>query len=447
MPIAMDSHDHRGQPPLLNEEIELSIVLPCLNEAETIAFCVNEASNFLKRSAVRGEVVIGDNGSSDGSQNIARALGARVIDIPIRGYGAALSGAIRASRGKYVVMADSDGSYDLGNLEPFLENLRAGYDLVMGNRFLGGIHPGAMPFKNRYFGNPVLSGIGRLFFNAPSGDFHCGLRGFSRKAFIDLELQTTGMEFASEMVIKSVLRSKAIAEVPTILRPDGRSRPPHLKPWRDGWRHLRFMLLFSPRWLFFYPGVFLLSFGLLGTTALFFTPIQIFGAILDVNSMVYSATAILIGHQSISFAVMARMVAIRFGVFSRHIGLEKLAKVISLEKGILVGLFFLLLGLVGAGYSVMDWRAKDFGVLNPRESLRLVIVSGTSIAMGFQIMSFLFGVLRTEASTPSSCSPAWNTSQNRSTLRLLSTVVDYCALTELWLLLFRTGRWTIFWTY
>lgn len=391
----MKSQDEDTLAPALDEEIELSIVLPCLNEAETIAFCVNEASGFLKRSGATGEIVIGDNGSNDGSQNIARSLGARVIDIPIRGYGAALSGAIRASRGKYVVMADSDGSYDLGNLEPFLEKLRAGFDLVMGNRFLGGIQPGAMPFKNRYLGNPVLSRIGKLLFRAPSGDFHCGLRGFSRKAFLDLELQTTGMEFASEMVIKSVLRSKAIAEVPTILRPDGRSRPPHLQPWRDGWRHLRFMLLFSPRWLFFYPGVFLLSLGMLATAALFFTPVHVFGVVLDVNSMVFFATAVLIGHQSISFAVMARILAVRFGVFSPHGGLERLAKVISLEKGILVGLFFLTLGLMGAGYSVMDWRARDFGVLNPRESLRLVIVSGASIAMGFQfiLVSFLFGVI------------------------------------------------------
>ena len=297
-------------------------------------------------------------------------------------------------------MGDSDGSYDLGNLEPFLKELRSGYDLVMGNRFLGGIHRGAMPFKNRYFGNPILSGIGKLLFKAPTGDFHCGLRGFSRKAFLDLELQTTGMEFASEIVIKSVLKSKAIAEVPTILRPDGRSRPPHLKPWRDGWRHLRFMLLFSPRWLFFYPGLFLLGFGLLATAALFFRPIDVSGVILDVNSMVFFAAAVLIGHLSISFAVMAKIVAIRFGVFSRDVGLERLAKVISLEKGILVGLLFLVLGLLGAAYSVMDWGAKDFGVLNPRESLRLVIVSATSIAMGFQfiLISFLFGVINIPSS-------------------------------------------------
>lgn len=244
----MKNHDEQIRGPVSNGEVELSIVLPCLNEAETIAFCVTEAAGFLKRSGVKGEIVIGDNGSTDGSPDIATSLGARVVVIPIRGYGAAVSGAIRASRGKYVVMADSDGSYDLGNLEPFLERLRAGDDLVMGNRFLGGIQPSAMPFKNRYLGNPALSRIGRLLFKAPIGDFLCGLRGISRKAFIDLDLQTSGMEFASEMVVKSALKSKTITEVPIILRRDGRSHPSHLRPWRDGWRHLRLMLHVAPLW-------------------------------------------------------------------------------------------------------------------------------------------------------------------------------------------------------
>ena len=241
--------------------IELSIIMPCLNEAETLEVCVRKALAYLDRSGITGEVIVGDNGSTDGSQDIALRCGASVVDIPLRGYGAALYGATLAARGKYIVMGDSDDSYDFSNLDPFVAKLREGYDLVMGNRFAGGIKLGAMPWKNRYIGNPILSTIGKMLFRCPAGDFHCGLRGYSKEAFTRMDLRTTGMEFASEMVIKATLNRMKITEVPTTLSPDGRSRPPHLRPYRDGWRHLRFMLLFSPNWLFLYPGLGVMSLG------------------------------------------------------------------------------------------------------------------------------------------------------------------------------------------
>ena len=243
-------------------ELELSIVMPCLNEAETLEVCIRKAQESLRKDEISGEVVIADNGSEDGSQEIAERLGARVVPVSGRGYGAALHGGFEAARGRFVIMGDADDSYDFSSLMPFVEKLREGYDLVMGNRFLGGIEPGAMPPLHRYLGNPVLTGIGRLFFRSPAGDFHCGLRGFRRDAILGLGLQTTGMEFASEMVVKSTLMGLRIAEVPTTLSPDGRSRPPHLRSWRDGWRHLRFLLLYSPRWLFLYPGAVLMLLGL-----------------------------------------------------------------------------------------------------------------------------------------------------------------------------------------
>src|SRR5512144_1263253 len=248
---------------MTDQPIELTIVMPCLNEAETLEKCIVKAKAYLERAKINGEIVIGDNGSTDGSQEIAHRCGARVVDVPRRGYGAALMGAIEAAKGKYVIMGDSDDSYDFGNLDLYVEQLRAGKDLVMGNRFKGGIQPGAMPFLHKYLGNPVLSFIGRLFFRSSIGDFHCGLRGFRRDLVSRLGLQTTGMEFASEMGVKSTRFGVKIAEVPTTLAPDGRSRPPHLRTWRDGWRHLRFLLIYSPRWLFVYPGIFLTALGAL----------------------------------------------------------------------------------------------------------------------------------------------------------------------------------------
>ena len=262
-----------------------------------------------------GEVIVADNGSTDGSRELARAAGARVVPVEAKGYGSALMGGILAARGKYVVMGDADDSYDFSHVPRFLEKLRAGYDLVMGNRFLGGIQPGAMPALHRYLGNPVLSGIGRLFFHSPCGDFHCGLRGFSKEAIERLDLRTTGMEFASEMVVKATLHGLRIGEVPTTLSPDGRSRPPHLRSWRDGWRHLRFLLLYSPRWLFFYPGLtHCCSTGLTIILWLLPGPRRVGPVVLDVHTMLGGAALVLIGFQSVAFAVLAKVFAVNSGL-------------------------------------------------------------------------------------------------------------------------------------
>ena len=295
--------------------LELSIVMPCLNEIETLATCIDKAQRFLLDSGIDGEVIIADNGSTDGSIEAATAHGARVVHVPMRGYGAALGAGIAAARGRFVIMGDSDDSYDFSRLLPFVEQLRGGADLVMGNRFRGGIAAGAMPLLHRYLGNPVLSFIGRLFFRIPVGDFHCGLRGFRRDRIADLGLTTTGMEFASEMVVHSALAGLAIREVPTTLSPDGRSRPPHLRTWRDGWRHLRFLLLFSPRWLFLYPGLLIMALGAVLVFTLLPGPMPLTQHVtLDIHSIVVGCLAVLIGAQCLSFGIIAR----RFAASFRH---------------------------------------------------------------------------------------------------------------------------------
>ncbi len=367
------------------DELELSIVMPCLNEAETLAACIRKARAYLETSGVRGEIVVGDNGSSDGSQEIARREGARVVDVPQRGYGAALHGATLAARGRYVVMGDSDGSYDFSELTPFLERLRAGDDLVMGNRFLGGIAPGAMPWKNRWIGNPVLTGIGRLFFRCPARDFHCGLRAYRRDAFRRMDLQTTGMEFASEMVIKAMLLGMRISEVPTTLRPDGRSRPPHLRPWRDGWRHLRFMLLYSPDWLFLYPGLALVLAGVAIMAWLSPGPREVRGVVLDVHTLVYGAAAVSIGFQAVAFARFAK-------VFCRAEGLlpptgdGPAHRPVRLETGLGAGILLLLIGLAGSAWAVAGWGLQRFGPLDVRHTLRLVVPSVLAMLLGVQVI-------------------------------------------------------------
>ena len=318
--------------------MELSIIMPCLNESETLETCINKAQAFLKDSGTSGEIVVGDNGSTDGSQDIATRCGARVVDVPVRGYGAAIHHAILAARGKYVVIGDSDDSYDFKSLMPFLASLREGNELVMGNRFLGGIRPGAMPWKNRYIGNPALSTIGRILFRCPAKDFHCGLRGCSVDAYRRMDLVTTGMEYASEMVIKATLLHMKVAEVPTTLDPDGRSRPPHLRPWRDGWRHLRFMALYSPKWLFFYPGLILMVIGLLVLLALLPGPRIIGGVTFDVHTMLYAAAAVLIGFQGVSFALLAKGFAVTQGLLPSGRFVLRTVGMVSTEFGILAGL-------------------------------------------------------------------------------------------------------------
>ncbi|HUV32717.1 MAG TPA: glycosyltransferase family 2 protein [Devosiaceae bacterium] len=360
--------------------------MPCLNEAETLAACIRKARGYLDRSGVAGEVVIADNGSTDGSREIARAEGARVIEVARQGYGAALAGGIAAARGKYVIMGDADDSYDFSNLGPFLDKLRQGHALVMGNRFRGGVAPGAMPALHRYLGNPALSFVGRLFFRTSIGDFHCGLRGFDRAAIEALQLRTAGMEFASEMVVKATLSGLRIAEVPTTLSPDGRSRPPHLRSWSDGWRHLRFLLLYSPRWLFLYPGLILMALGVIVTVYLLPGPVEIRpGVELDVHTMLVAAMCIIVGLQAISFAVIGRRFATNYGFIPRSSNFGRLLEAMTLERILVVALPLTLAGLAGLIWSVINWAVLDFGPLAYSSTMRVMIISMTAFVAGLQL--------------------------------------------------------------
>ena len=373
----------------------LTVVLPCLDESETLATCIRKALGSIEELRIAGEVVVADNGSTDGSQDIARAEGARVVDVPTKGYGAALMGGIEAARGQVVIMADADDSYDLAALGPFVDALQGGADLVMGNRFKGGIAPGAMPPLHRYLGNPVLTLVGRLFFHSPSGDFHCGMRGFRRDAILGLGLRTTGMEFASEMVVKATLDGLRIAEVPTTLSPDGRSRPPHLRTWRDGWRHLRFLLLYSPRWLFLYPGIVVATLGLLLGAALLPGPLEIGTIALDVNALVYAMVMVLIGFQAIMFAVFSRAFAMNEGLLPPSRGLERAFRIVTLERGLIVGGLLLLVGVGIAIYSLVNWGSQDFGALDTRDAIRVVVPGATALVLGFELImsSFFLSIL------------------------------------------------------
>ena len=378
------------------EQPEVSVVMPCLNEARTIVGCVREARAALDEAGLSGEVVIADNGSTDGSQALATAAGARVVAVAAKGYGSALRGGIAAAHGRYLIMGDADGSYAFAHLPRFVAELRAGADLVMGNRFLGGVHAGAMPWKNRYLGNPVLSFIGRLFFRTSIGDFHCGLRGFSADAYRRMKLQTTGMEFASEMVIKSIILGLRVTEVPTILRPDGRDRPPHLRPWRDGWRHLRFMLLFSPRWLFFYPGLLLMLAGVVLGAALLPGPLHLGRIQLDVHTLLFAAAGILIGFQAVSFAVLSKYFAIRAGLRPTELQFENWLDRVTLEGGLVVGGGLIALGVALWTVAVLFWGEHGFGSLQPAQTLRWVIPGTVCLTLGCQMIltSFFLSVLR-----------------------------------------------------
>ena len=374
---------------------ELTILMPCLNEAATVGGCIAKARGFLERTGIEGEVLIADNGSNDGSRQLAERAGARVVDAPTRGYGAALAAGIAAARGRYVIMGDADDSYDFSQLDGFVARLREGHPLVMGNRFRGGIRAGAMPLLHRYLGNPVLSFVGRLLFHTRVGDFHCGLRGFDREAVRSLHLRTTGMEFASELVVKAALAGWRIAEVPTTLSPDGRGRPPHLRTWRDGWRHLRFLLLFSPRWLFLYPGLALLAAGIALTTALYFTPLHFLGAGLDIHSMLYASAAALLGMQLCLFALFARVSAQNAGLLARHAGLQQLLRTLTLERGLLLGLTIAACGLAWSAAAFWEWREAGFGALDPRVVMRDTIPAATLMVGGMEIMlaAFLLSLL------------------------------------------------------
>jgi glycosyltransferase involved in cell wall biosynthesis len=380
-------------------DIELTVLMPCLDEALTVQRCVEKAHAYLRSRGISGEVLVADNGSTDGSQALAAAAGARVVAIPRRGYGAALIGGIAAARGRFVIMGDADDSYDFSHLDPFVDALRGGLKLVVGNRFRGGIRPGAMPLLNRYLGNPALTFIGRWLFASPVGDFHCGLRGFDRRAILELELRADGMEFASEMVVKASLAGLRVGEVPTTLSPDGRARPPHLRPWRDGWRHLRFMLLRSPQWLFLYPGLALTLLGLAGSAVLTARPVSLFGLMtLDIDALLYCAVAAIVGLQISFFGLFAMALARKMKLPLAGRFAYALLKLAPLERSILVGVSLIALGAAGATYAVVRWGHTSFGALVPGEIMRITIPSVTAIALGVQIVfgAFLLGFIEIE---------------------------------------------------
>jgi glycosyltransferase involved in cell wall biosynthesis len=382
---------------------ELTILMPCLNEAETIETCVRKARAYIESRHLDAEVVVADNGSTDGSQALAERCGARVVAVQSRGYGAALRHGIESARGRFVIMGDADDSYDFSALDPFMTQLRAGYELVMGNRFRGGIKPNAMPPLHKYLGNPVLTGIGRLLFRSPCGDFHCGLRGFSRDAIRSLALSSNGMEFASEMVVKATLRGLRITEVPTVLSPDGRSRAPHLRSWRDGWRHLRFLLLFSPSWLFFYPGIVMLIVGIAAMLWLLPGQQPAGKVVFDLNTLVFAGAAIVCGFQAIVFYMFAKTFAIRSGLLPEDPVVSRVRDMLRLEAGLVAGCAAFLVGLGLATYALGAWGSESFGPLDPGKSLRIAIPSATLLVIGLQIMfsSCLLSILQLEAPSAS----------------------------------------------
>jgi len=375
--------------------MELTILMPCLNEAETLGTCIGKALGFLRHAGVAGEVLVADNGSTDGSRSVAEAMGARVVHVETRGYGAALHGGIAAARGRYIVMGDADDSYDFGRLDAFLAELRNGAELVMGNRFKGGIDARAMPFLHRRFGNPVLSFIGRLLFGVSVHDFHCGLRGFNAEAIRALDLRTPGMEFASEMVVRSALEGLKIVEVPTTLSKDGRSRPPHLSTWRDGWRHLRFLLTYSPRWLFLYPGVAFMALGFLMVALLFPGPLQLGPVVFENKTFIVGCLCLIVGVQSITFSLLGRRYASRQGYLPRHRRYGDLLDRLTLERLALIALAFFVLGCAGIGWCFLQWSENLFGPFDSRIATRLMMFSVTLLAAATQtfLAAFLGAVM------------------------------------------------------
>jgi glycosyltransferase involved in cell wall biosynthesis len=360
-----------------------------------LAICIEKANLFFELNAINGEVIIADNGSSDGSQEIAISNGAKVITIANKGYGNALKGGIENASGRYIIMGDADDSYDFSNLSLFTEKLRKGADLVIGNRFKGEIKKGAMPLLHQYLGNPVLSFLGRLFFKSTIGDFHCGLRGFSKEAYLKMNLATSGMEFASEMIVKSHLLNLKIIEVPIILYKDGRSRKPHLNTWSDGWRHLRFLLLYSPNWLFLFPGIIMMVFGFVFSLLLIISPIQISTITFDVHTLLYATSLLLIGFQFVVFYGFTKVFAVTQHLLPKSSRYNSLFKYINLEKGLVLGFITTLIGIFLSIYGLSLWSKNNFGVLEVRTTLRIIIPAVTTIIIGIQIIlfSFFFSIL------------------------------------------------------
>jgi Glycosyl transferase family 2 len=375
--------------------LELTILMPCLNEAETVATCVRKARGFLERTGIAGEVLVADNGSTDGSQELATAAGARVVPIVRRGYGSALLGGIEAANGRYVIMADADDSYDFSQLDGFVEGLRAGHPIVIGHRFRGGIRPGAMPLLHRYLGNPALSFFGRLFFSSRIGDFHCGLRGVERAAVLGLGLRAPGMEFASEMIVKATLAGWRIAEVPTVLSPHGRSRAPHLRTWRDGWRHLRFLLMMSPRWLMLYPGASLVGLGTAAELIILRGPVVIHGVGFDIHTMLYAAGATILGVQLVLFSLVVRTIGVLKGALPMTASLARFLRQFTLERGIALGLSLALAGFGLAVFSVVSWAHTRLAAVDPVDMMRVAIPSVTLMLTGSEIVfaSFVLGFI------------------------------------------------------
>jgi glycosyltransferase involved in cell wall biosynthesis len=379
-------------------DIELSIIIPCLNEERTIGQCVRQARRYFEGSHVRGEIIVVDNGSTDSSSERGQAAGARVVHVKERGYGAALRGGIAAARGRYVIMGDGDESYDFARLDEFTAKLREGFDLVMGNRFKGGIKNGAMPLLHRYLGNPVLSFLGRLFFRTTINDFHCGLRGFNRESILGLNLKTSGMEFASEMIVKAALSRLRITEVATTLSPDQRGRPSHLRTWRDGWRHLRFLLIFSPRWLFLYPGLTLLAIGVGLQACLMHGSIKLGSLGLDIHTMLYGGAMSVIGMQMVWFAILAKVFGAHAGLLPADNRIERTLRGLTLERGIAIGLGLLTGGIVLSISAVQSWASTSYGALDPQQVMRTAIPSVSMMITGmeFILASFFLGLLRFE---------------------------------------------------
>lgn len=382
----------------VKKQYTVSIVMPCLNEAETLPACIRKAQSFLHKNRIAGKIIVADNGSTDGSQAIARELGARVVHVNERGYGSALQGGFEAAQSQYIIMGDADDSYDFSDLAKFLDALEDGYDLVIGNRFQGGIMPGAMPFLHRYVGNPILSWIARLFFKSNVGDFHCGLRGFRKDVLPILNLQTIGMEFASEMIVKATMKNMRVKEVPIILYPDGRTRSPHLRTWADGWRHLRFLLLYSPRWLFFYPGILLAILGVLLSFFLISRPQTFAGITLDINTLMYAAFLIIMGVQSVLFSLFTYVFGVNADLLPRDESTEKLLRYMGLERGIVISSAMIVLGFASSIGALVYWSQNFFGEIDPRLSMRLVIPGAVLFTLGIQTLfaSFFLSILNTQ---------------------------------------------------